>query len=184
MADPGKRGAPKKRCHSCNGSNALAQRVCTTCKAPFPPPKKKEMRGDGNITHQRGHLFDRTDVLQKEHGVDVVVLMFGRHGEGTTTSCYGTRGRGLKFIGDQQEAKPDEDGQLAFRLFDRFMRAQRKTPAATTPPTGAPAATTPPTAAPAATTPPTAAPAATTPPTGAPAATTPPTGAPAATTPT
>ncbi|XP_048577695.1 classical arabinogalactan protein 7 isoform X2 [Nematostella vectensis] len=90
-----------------------------------------------------------------------------------STSCYGTRGRGLKFIGDQQEAKPDEDGQLAFRLFDRFMRAQRKTPAATTPPTVAPAATTPPTAAPAATTPPTGAPAATTPPTGAPAATTP-----------
>ena len=63
----------------------------------------------------------QADILQHRHDCNVVIFMQHKHGLGETITYYGTQGAGVAFIGNKADKKMSESGQMALRLFRKFM---------------------------------------------------------------
>lgn len=64
----------------------------------------------------------QADILNMKHNCDVVIMMRNRHGDGHTVTVYGTAGAGVAFIGNRNDVKISEGGDVALQLFMKFMK--------------------------------------------------------------
>ena len=49
-------------CPNCNERCAIASKKCKGCGVAIPKRKRPVLKGDGNISHQKHHLFDRVSI--------------------------------------------------------------------------------------------------------------------------
>ena len=63
----------------------------------------------------------QADILHCLHDCDVVIFMHHKHGLGDTVTWYGTEGAGVSFAGNKNDIKTSEGGDMALRLFKKFM---------------------------------------------------------------
>ena len=54
-------------------------------------------------------------------------MMHHKHGSGDTVTFYGTEGPGVAFIGNKGDKNSSEAGQMALKLFRKFMEGNMNT---------------------------------------------------------
>ena len=66
----------------------------------------------------------QADILHYNHNCDVVIMIHRKHGNGDTVMFYGTEGGGVSFIGNKSDMKTSEGGEVAVKLFQKFVQGE------------------------------------------------------------
>ena len=59
----------------------------------------------------------QADILHYNHNCDVVIMIHRKHGNGT-------EGGGVSFIGNKSDMKTSEGGEVAVKLFQKFVQGE------------------------------------------------------------
>lgn len=52
-------------------------------------------------------------------------MIYHKHGSGDTVTFYGTQGPGVAFIGSKKDKKSPQHGEMALKLFRKFMEGNK-----------------------------------------------------------
>ena len=66
----------------------------------------------------------QADILHANHNCEVVMI-YHKHGSSDTVTFYGTQGPGVAFIGNKKDKKSSQHGEMALKLFCKFMEGNK-----------------------------------------------------------
>lgn len=52
-------------------------------------------------------------------------MIYHKHGSSDTVTFYGTQGPGVAFIGNKKDKKSSQHGEMALKLFHKFMEGNK-----------------------------------------------------------